>query len=99
MFNVLKTEEFDRWLSDLRDQVGKAKVLARIRRLELGNPGDVRNVGEGVSELRIDFGPGYRAYYKQTGRTIVLLLCGGDKSTQEGDIRKAKRLAAELKGL
>ena len=95
MYEVHKTEEFDRWLSALRDQVGKAKILARVRRLELGNPGDVRDVGEGISELRINFGPGYRVYYKQIGRMIVLLLCGGDKSTQDSDIKRAKRLAAE----
>ena len=95
MYEVHKTEEFDRWLSALRDQVGKAKILARVRRLELGNPGDVRDVGEGISELRINFGPGYRVYYKQIGRMIVLLLCGGNKSTQDSDIKRAKRLAAE----
>ena len=90
-----RQKKFDRWLSALRDQVGKAKILARVRRLELGNPGDVRDVGEGISELRINFGPGYRVYYKQIGRMIVLLLCGGNKSTQDSDIKRAKRLAAE----
>jgi putative addiction module killer protein len=68
----------------------------RIQRLELGNAGDVRAVGDGISEMRIDYGPGYRIYYKQTGREIVLLLCGGDKSSQDRDIRRAKTLAAEL---
>jgi putative addiction module killer protein len=70
--------------------------LSRIQRLELGNAGDVKPVGDGISEMRIDYGPGYRVYYKQTGKEIVLLLCGGDKSTQDRDIKRAKQLAAEL---
>jgi putative addiction module killer protein len=98
MFDVVTTEEFDNWLSGLKDNVGKAKVVARIRRLGLGNPGNVRAVGEGISELKIDFGPGYRIYYKQTGKQTVLILGGGDKDSQDGDIKKAKALAAELKG-
>jgi putative addiction module killer protein len=95
MVEARTTEDFDRWLSGLRDNVGKAKVLARIRRLELGNPGDAAPVGKGVSELRIHHGPGYRVYYRQTGIATVLILCGGDKSTQVSDIEKAKELAAE----
>jgi putative addiction module killer protein len=93
---VQKTDEFDTWLAELRDARALAKISVRIQRLELGNAGDVRAVGDGISEMRIDYGPGYRIYYKQTGREVVLLLCGGDKSTQEKDIRRAKLLAAEL---
>jgi putative addiction module killer protein len=96
MIEVHRTEEFDTWLSDLRDRAGKARIVSRIQRLEFGNPGNVRAVGNGVSEMKIDFGPGYRVYYKQIGKMIVLLLCGGDKSTQDVDIRRAKEIAAEL---
>jgi putative addiction module killer protein len=81
----------------LRDQKARARIDARIRRLELGNPGDVEPVGEGVSELKIDYGPGYRVYFVKNGKTVVVLLCGGDKSTQDQDIKKAKTLAKELK--
>jgi putative addiction module killer protein len=91
-----QTDEFGNWLTDLRDLKARAKILTRIQRLELGNPGDVEPVGGGISEMRIDYGAGYRVYYKQTGREIVLLLCGGDKSTQDRDIKRAKQLAAEL---
>jgi putative addiction module killer protein len=96
MFEVQKTEEFDEWLSDLEDQKAKAKIVSRIERLGLGNPGDVKPVGQGVSEMRVPHGPGYRVYFKQTGRTIALLLCGGDKTTQVKDIKRAKEMAAEL---
>jgi putative addiction module killer protein len=93
---VQKTDEFDGWLSVLSDHKAAAKILTRIERLAPGNPGDVKAVGEGISEMRISYGPGYRVYYKQTGREIVLLLCGGDKATQDKDIRRAKEIAAEL---
>jgi putative addiction module killer protein len=96
MFEVQKTDEFDNWLSDLADQKAKAKIASRIERLGLGNPGDVRPVGEGISEMRVPYGPGYRVYFKQTGKAVVLLLCGGDKSTQAKDIKRAKEIAAEL---
>ena len=96
MFEVQKTDEFDGWLSGLADQRALAKIVSRIERLAIGNPGDVKPVGEGVSELRVPYGPGYRVYFEQTGKTIVLLLCGGDKSTQEKDIKRAKQIAAEL---
>jgi putative addiction module killer protein len=92
---VRKTDEFDKWLRGLRDTLGRSKILVRIQRLEAGNPGDVRPGGDGLSEMRIDFGPGYRVYYKQLGSDIVLLF-GGDKNSQDGDIRKAKKLASEL---
>jgi putative addiction module killer protein len=71
----------------------KARILARIRRLAEGNPGDVKPAGEGISEMRIDYGPGYRMYYKNTGKEIIILLCGGDKTTQQADIDRAKKLA------
>jgi putative addiction module killer protein len=96
MFEVQKTEEFDEWLAGLADQKAKAKIVSRIERLGFGNPGDVKPVGQGVSEMRVPYGPGYRVYFKQTGRTIVLLLCGGDKTTQVKDIKRAKEMAAEL---
>ena len=96
MFEVLKTDEFDRWLAALADQRAVAKITSRIERLGMGNPGDVRPVGEGVSEMRLTYGPGYRVYYKQTGRKIVVILYGGDKSTQDNDIRRAREIAAQL---
>jgi putative addiction module killer protein len=96
MLEVQKTDEFDEWLSNLADQKAQAKIVSRIERLGLGNPGDVKPVGAGVSEMRVPYGPGYRVYFKQTDKTVVLLLCGGDKSTQEKDIKRAKEIAAEL---
>ena len=96
MFEVQKTEEFDGWLSGLDDERAKSRIASRIERLGLGNAGDVRAVGNGISEMRLTYGPGYRIYYKQTGRRIVLLLCGGDKASQDNDIRRAKELAAGL---
>lgn len=80
---------FEEWYSSLKDQKAQAKIKSRLDRVRLGNLGDYRSVGEGVYELRIDYGPGYRVYFGQIGSTIVLLLCGGDKSTQQQDIRKA----------
>jgi putative addiction module killer protein len=97
MFDVRQTEEFSWWFAGLRDATAKARILARIRRLSLGNPGDVKAVGAGVSELRIDYGPGYRVYYVRSGSKIVVLICGGNKSTQDEDIRRAKNLAQELR--
>jgi putative addiction module killer protein len=94
---IRKTEAYEAWYAKLRDQNAKARIDARIRRLELGNPGTVAPVGEGVSELKIDYGPGYRVYFVQKGKTIVVLLCGGDKSTQKKDIEKAHELAKDLK--
>ncbi len=96
MLEVRKTGAFEAWLMGLKDQRGKAKIVARIDRLALGNPGDVSPVGEGVSELRIHFGPGYRVYFVRRGKALVVLLCGGDKGSQELDIAQAKSLAAEL---
>ena len=96
MFEVRKTEVYAKWLDGLRDVRARARVLVRVERLTAGNPGDVRPVGEGVSELRIDYGPGYRVYFKKQGRTIVVLLAGGDKRTQPDDIRTALHLARNL---
>ena len=95
MPTVKRTTEFDRWLKGLRDVRAKAKVLVRADRLALGNPGDVAPVGKGISEMRIDFGPGYRVYFKQTGDTATLL-CGGNKDSQRTDIAKAKNIASKL---
>ena len=97
MAEIIRSETFDRWLKRLRDSEVKARILMRIRRLSLGNPGDVQPVGEGLLEMRIDYGPGYRVYYFQHGSILVVLLCGGDKRTQQRDIERAKRLAAEWK--
>ena len=96
MFEVRKTEVYAKWLDGLRDVRARARVLVRVERLAAGNPGDVRPAGEGVSELRIDYGPGYRVYSKKQGRTIVVLLAGGDKRSQSRDIETALRLARNL---
>ena len=97
MMEIRETQEFSNWLRALRDQRGKAKILIRIDRLARGNPGDVEPVGEGVSELRVDYGPGYRVYFAKRGATLLLLLCGGDKKTQARDIARAKRLAVDYR--
>ena len=96
MVEVRKTEVYARWLDGLRDVRARARVLVRVERLATGNPGDVRPVGEGVSELRIDYGPGYRVYFKRQGGTIVVLLAGGNKRSQGRDIETALRLARNL---
>jgi putative addiction module killer protein len=96
MVQVRQTERFVRWLEGLRDLRGRAKVLARIERLIGGNPGDAKPVGDGVSELRINFGPGYRVYYLQKGSTLIILLAGGDKSSQAKDIQAALQLVNTL---
>ncbi len=98
MAELVKSGRFDRWLKGLRDAKGKAIILVRIERLAAGNPGDVKPVGDGVSEMRIAFGPGYRVYFKAVGNVVILLLSGGDKSTQAADIAMAKRLARAWKG-
>jgi len=92
MGTVLRTPEFDRWLINLRDLVGRAKILARIRRAELDNFGDVKALGDGVSEMRIDVGPGYSVYYARGNRVVYLLLCGAVKSSQAQDIKRAQNL-------
>jgi putative addiction module killer protein len=96
MFEIRKTETYARWLDGLHDIHARARVQVRVERLAAGNPGDVRPVGEGVSEMRIDYGPGYRVYYTQRGREVVVLLAGGDKRTQVTDIKTALRLARNL---
>jgi putative addiction module killer protein len=96
VIEIRKTEVFARWVDGLKDVRARARVLARIERLAGGNPGDVAPVGEGVSELRIDYGPGYRVYFKRTGRELVVLLAGGDKSSQAKDIKTALRLARNM---
>jgi putative addiction module killer protein len=96
MLDVRQTNLYAEWFSALRDRTAKARIDIRIRRLSLGNAGDVKPVGEGVSELRVDHGPGYRVYFVQKADVYIVLLAGGDKSTQEKDIRKAKALAREL---
>jgi putative addiction module killer protein len=96
MVDVRKTDLFARWLDGLRDVRARARIQARIERLVAGNPGDVAPVGEGVSELRIDIGPGYRVYFKRRRHAVIILLAGGDKSTQAADIKKAVRLARGL---
>lgn len=96
MIEIRKTDLFVQWLDALRDIQVRARVQARIERLVAGNLGDVEPVGEGVSELRINYGPGYRVYFKQRGRELIILLAGGDKSTQAKDIKTALRLARNL---
>ena len=96
MIELIETEIFSGWVSGLRDVAGKAVVLRRIRRLSMGNAGDVRSVGDRVSEPRVDFGPGYRVYFTRKRNVIVILLCGGDKSSRSRDIAKSKAIAKEL---
>lgn len=96
MFAVERTREFSNWLAELADPKARAAIAARIVRVELGNLGDVKSVGGKVSELRVDVGPGYRVYLTRTGLTVQLLLCGGDKSTQQADIQRAQEMVEEL---
>ena len=96
MFEVRKTEAYAKWLDGLREVRARVRVLVRVERLAAGNPGDVRPVGEGVPEPRIDYGSGYRVYFKKQDRTIVVLLAGGDKRSQSRDIETALRLARNL---
>ncbi|WP_340124511.1 type II toxin-antitoxin system RelE/ParE family toxin [Methylobacter svalbardensis] len=96
MIDMKKTDVFAQWLDELRDIRARARVQARIERLAAGNPGDVKPVGEGVSEMRIDYGPGYRVYFTRRGNKVVILLAGGDKSTQDTDIKTAQGLARNL---
>ena len=97
MIDLLKTETFDKWFKGLRDARAKVRIDARIERLANGNPGDARPVGNGVNELRIDYGPGYRGYFVQRGNVLIILLCGGDKASQRRDIAKAIGLAERLR--
>jgi putative addiction module killer protein len=93
---IRQTDVFAAWFAALRDRQARARVTARIRRLSLGNPGDVKPVGSGVSEMRIDYGPGYRVYFTRHGDVVAVLLCGGDKRTQDRDIARALALARQL---
>jgi len=95
VFELRQTETFAKWRSKLKDELAKAAIALRLARLELGQVGDAKPVGDGISELRIHYGPGYRVYFHRRGKTIIVLLSGGDKSTQAKDIRKAKQLAKE----
>lgn len=96
MIEIRQTETFSNWLGSLRDRQARIRIQVRIDRLALGNAGDVKPVGEGVSEMRIDYGPGYRVYFVRRGSTLVVLLAGGDKRTQSRDIETALKLAANL---
>lgn len=96
MIEVRQTDAYEKWFDSLRDRQAKARIDIRVRRLSLGNPGDAKPVGEGVSELRIDYGPGYRVYFVQRADVLIVLLAGGDKRTQDQDIRIAKQLARDL---
>ena len=97
MLEIRKTDVYTVWIDGLRDLQGRARILARVERLAMGTAGDVKSVGEGVSELRITVGPGYRVYFTKQGQKIVILLAGGDKSSQSADIKTALRLAQNLK--
>lgn len=92
-YQIFQSEIFDRWLTELRDRQARIRILVRLRRLADGNPGDVKSVGDGIFELRLFFGPGYRAYFMYRGDIVVLLLAGGDKDSQKQDIATAKQLA------
>ena len=97
MIQIQQTETYAKWFAGVRDRVTRARIDIRIRRLSLGSAGDAKPVGEGVSELRVDHGPGYRVYFIQRGEVVIVLLAGGNKSTQDRDIRNAKALAKDLK--
>jgi putative addiction module killer protein len=94
---IVKSATFDAWFSRLKDRQAMARIAVRIDRLALGNPGDVKPVGSGVSEMRIDYGPGYRVYFIQRGAMVIVILCGGDKRTQAADIKRAIKIAADWK--
>lgn len=96
MIEIRQTEVYANWFARLRDRQARARIDVRIRRLSLGNPGDVRPVGEGISELRIDYGPGYRVYFTQRGVALIILLAGGDKRSQDQDIQTALELAGKV---
>lgn len=98
MVEIITSSVFDAWFAGLRDAHAKRRIQVRIDRLAMGNPGDAKPVGEGISELRIDYGPGYRVYFLQRGVVLVVLLCGGDKRTQAADIADAKAIAKQWRG-
>ena len=96
MIEILETDEYQHWFEGLRDLNAQFRIGARLRRVSLGNLGDVRSVGEGVFEFRIEHGPGYRVYFTRRGEAVIILLAGGDKSSQQRDIERAKELARAL---
>jgi putative addiction module killer protein len=96
MIEIRKTENFAKWIDGLQDIRARAHILVRIERLAAGNPGDVKPVGEGVSEMRIDYGPGYRVYFKKIGKQVIILLAGGNKSSQSKDIKTALLISRNL---
>jgi putative addiction module killer protein len=98
MIEIITSAQFDVWIRNLRDAKARARIQARILRLSMGNPGDVKPVGHGISEMRVDHGPGYRVYFLQRGEEIIILLCGGDKSSQQKDIALAQTIATTWKG-
>ena len=98
MLQLVASADFEKWLDGLRDGQARTRIIARLRRVALGNLGDAKPVGAGISELRIPYGPGYRVYITRRGSVVVVLLCGGDKSTQAKDIAKARAIAEEWKG-
>jgi putative addiction module killer protein len=98
MIIVRETENFKEWIRSLKDRIAQSIIIARIRRISIGNFGDTKPVGDGISELRIDYGPGFRVYFTQREQEIVILLCGGDKSTQSRDIETAKWIARSIEG-
>lgn len=93
VIDIFKSETFDQWLQGLKDRVARARIEARIVRMAQGNPGDVKPIRDGISEMRIDHGPGYRVYFMQRGKVVVVLLVGGDKQTQDADIKRAIKIA------
>jgi len=96
MYTVLQTESFVKWLAGLRDMRAKVRIIARLRLAELGDLGDVKSLGSGISELRVDTGPGYRLYFTRRHEVLIVLLVGGDKATQKNDIKRARKMAEEL---
>lgn len=99
MLEIIKSDTFDAWLRSLRDRQAKARIEVRIRRLSLDNPGQYRSLKSGINELKIDYGPGYRVYYASRNQTLLLLLCGGDKATQDQDIKTALRILKQWENL
>jgi putative addiction module killer protein len=99
MYQMQSTDVFDDWLRNLRDKKARARILARLESASLGNLGDVKNIGVGIREMRVHFGPGYRIYFAQRGEVLLVLLCGGDKSTQARDIDRAQRILKNLEGV
>ena len=97
MKEIRRSSVYNNWFMGLRDIRAQHRILTRIKRLAMGNPGDVRHFGESISEMRIDYGPGYRVYYKDTGKEIIILLCGGNKKNQQADIAEARKIAKTYK--